>query len=1129
MGNDDSEYSALIRQVMHSRRTIAGFKVTMNTLTDVAVARLPAEVLALIFVHYAAMSQDYLRLPRRYERTEFYQNILSLTRVCHRWREVMLNTSSLWACIPISGKTEKEVLLQEFARRSRRAPLELYATVSSERGAAAFRSFFHEFHRLDILRLEVDPDELHTLKDCFPCSAPRLRSLHCYMDLYHRPQAAHTIPFFFSSCTVSMLEELEIGGFHFDWKRMVLPPNLVHLVVTGPKFTCSWTFAEIANALAHLRVLRYLDLDGVSPWHLDPDYMLSNPPSPIDLPSLQFLALHSYALPCAYMLEHFTLPPNTRIKLSECRSAREDTISLLVCPYLKKLGARIVEDGQDPIDMFQFDKYQMRFWKRDPQAPSTSKLTRPHFTTDVAGIDGGHGEMDSALSLRMLCAHFPLRAVTTFKLDLGTFNLEQTADWQLVMKLLQNVQVLELNISYSDSPQLTLPPFLTMSSGSNGENTCVFPVLTYLHLNGLRTRVYTSMMEQKDKFNIQDLREALMYRTQHGCVGLENISLKDCSGASQADVDVLKEVATVVHWDEGDKSRRTSYATLSSSKSGDGNANAHVSTPDPNRNTLQEQVVQQVYAIAALKVRINEVSSHAPVGRLPESILIMIFHHYIELKTDTSSYPFRTFLQSGWPCQVLAVCHRWREVAMKTPRLWSTIYVGPRSKLLRLNTFLSLSKQESLRVHASLRECNEGQIQLLQSVLQELHRISEFHLSNAYNDLCSTLVFRCQAPAQAPALQRLHLDLNTFPLLCNSSEEPTDTSITSLVNLPSLETLIVIARSLTWSKITLTTSLTSLSVRGVDTDKVRSLSSIVCVLRGLPSLRHLSLEGCFPPSHVSGGPSPADSVPLYQLQRLRLAGPLSTCAYLLSSLSISSSTRLLLEPEADYPNLSEITSILIPPILASLRLDASTHFQELQISSNTIELFQNVRDGGPLHSFTEFDADIFIRLPRARQWNTSFIESFPIQDVTTLTVSYLSSTLSNSRSLFKQLDKLTTLRFTASSEDVGLSSVINILSTQMDDPNVQSQDSQRHVAMPLLKHIFLDRVIFPAGNMWGQSNRGDRIMGLRRTLEFREQLGSPVETLSVRRCLHVGEDDVASLKSVVSVEWDGLSRDRTYW
>lgn len=93
-------------QIIQQLRVLAGLRVRFNALTPIN-ARLPPEILSQIFVWCAAGTKR--NHPRR---------LLSITWVCHYWREPALSTHAFWVNLLVAERFVRYAMLRSSLERA---------------------------------------------------------------------------------------------------------------------------------------------------------------------------------------------------------------------------------------------------------------------------------------------------------------------------------------------------------------------------------------------------------------------------------------------------------------------------------------------------------------------------------------------------------------------------------------------------------------------------------------------------------------------------------------------------------------------------------------------------------------------------------------------------------------------------------------------------------------------------------------------------------------------------------------------------------------------------------------------------------------------------------------------------
>ncbi|KAK7433651.1 hypothetical protein VKT23_020657 [Stygiomarasmius scandens] len=151
----------------------------------------------------------------------------------------------------------------------------------------------------------------------------------------------------------------------------------------------------------------------------------------------------------------------------------------------------------------------------------------------------------------------------------------------------------------------------------------------------------------------------------------------------------------------------------------------------------------------------------APIRRLPTEVLSLIF---INLCDDESGDIIlghaRYKCRRSYPFDITSVCHRWREVAIATPQIWSHIcldwslgyYVNLGYLLYPLQMALERSKGSPLSLYVDMRCNEEYENPLLELLATQSHRWVEIRF--LYLD-AHILPDSLDSDSTFPALQRL--------------------------------------------------------------------------------------------------------------------------------------------------------------------------------------------------------------------------------------------------------------------------------------------------------------------------------------------------------------------------------------
>ncbi|KAH8077496.1 hypothetical protein BXZ70DRAFT_962559 [Cristinia sonorae] len=242
----------------------------------------------------------------------------------------------------------------------------------------------------------------------------------------------------------------------------------------------------------------------------------------------------------------------------------------------------------------------------------------------------------------------------------------------------------------------------------------------------------------------------------------------------------------------------------------------------------------------------------ATVWDLPPEILARIFTSYHDESLDPSTLPNNL----PRPClRVTWVCRYWRNVALATPAIWSTIQIFQRTQADTVRAFLERSAQAALNIQIDshqLTHCGDA----VRYVLPSLVRARCLSIDLSPQEL-ESLVCSDQLPSSAPLLEIFRFAAQEDQYEAGARLAPSFAFHNCAV--PNLRQLILSTPAeVLWSDGTLPQSLQSLTVTcTVQRDQV---SHIVRLISALPLLTFLELSfrsiGPYTLSPTSGNPTP---------------------------------------------------------------------------------------------------------------------------------------------------------------------------------------------------------------------------------------------------------------------------------
>ncbi|PIL22967.1 hypothetical protein GSI_15664 [Ganoderma sinense ZZ0214-1] len=264
--------------------------------------------------------------------------------------------------------------------------------------------------------------------------------------------------------------------------------------------------------------------------------------------------------------------------------------------------------------------------------------------------------------------------------------------------------------------------------------------------------------------------------------------------------------------------------------------------------------------------RLSSVNNMSPIHALPVELLTRIF----QLGVDSESIPDdRDHSALTFEVSISHVCRHWRQVALHTPLLWTTVHFRTKAHMFRGNVYLARNARLPIDIYVDT--CSEDAnahrkdllfrdefIPVFNIVLPHIDRWRELHLKVADLD-CKLSARRVLSTCgSAPALRTLQLwhvqNWQTPERLFTAIGPPP--VVVFAGELPALKHIVLQGVNLPWMSSPFLRNLTSIEY-ALHSDDVRMPFHLWRkMLASSPSLERLSLHYSGPRARTSGAPTP---------------------------------------------------------------------------------------------------------------------------------------------------------------------------------------------------------------------------------------------------------------------------------
>ncbi|KAL1747601.1 hypothetical protein HDZ31DRAFT_61078 [Schizophyllum fasciatum] len=533
------------------------------------------------------------------------------------------------------------------------------------------------------------------------------------------------------------------------------------------------------------------------------------------------------------------------------------------------------------------------------------------------------------------------------------------------------------------------------------------------------------------------------------------------------------------------------------------------------RRALDDEIEEHEQAIRTLKSRRNNL---ALIARLPPEVLCSIFI----LISRQGQSEYSNGISLDWT-KVSHVCRYWRDCALECPRLWSAPSFQPSQKWgLEM---LHRSKMAPLSIRTDTSYMTPKAVDAVNSALQQIHRISELHITavpSSLQRLCAPL------NTAAPLLESLLISANP-----RSSYYVTDEGFALADDFlagetPRLRRLELIRTRINWNSGMLC-DLTSLKIIKIPLVGRPTIPMMLDILDKMPNLRMLWLEDFLHTADMDGDAAPPSTpdprtVSLSKLRTLHLHANTSQCAAFLQALKMPASIAFDLVVRGTHKTGRDFSPIF--PLFKRLGTDSKRAIRSLIIERSSVHSIMlrahtNAANtaGHPIFKL-ELSWQQFMPSTGAVVMH-DVLRALPLRDLRAVQMRRVELVDADKWvGALSSSPKLRSIRVVG--DDHTTRELINALG------QVRPGDA-RKVWLPSLRSLTIEEFSFRvecdiADDEYYEAEDEDAMQEqLLDCLMWRQECRAPVTELKLLDCRYIDYDAVARLDEVVvEVDWDGL-------
>ncbi|KAF8189691.1 hypothetical protein BJ912DRAFT_1042110 [Pholiota molesta] len=480
---------------------------------------------------------------------------INLTYVCRYWRNIALNSPSLWAYLPIGNLK----WVQEMLERSKDSGLVIRSDKPHDHSDSKKSGLWlalQQVHRIRELSIrDISTTTWQTLQtNILGKPAPRLEHFCLLAKSHYREEKLFVTKDIL--CITNRLRHLELSNCGFTWDFYLLR-SLTHLTLHEVLRDFMPVGTRFVDILASMLELESLDLYKSLP--LEKERQSSWASEDVHFARLRTLHIHDSKIPeLEALFRSITFPPTTvvRIVCHDTNSNHEPDFSGIISGLARSYSNANLLMFQNLILRQSIGRYNHQGIRLKLFSEALKHFEMIRHVDATAHLDlafySDHEQTDVIIAKvlsDLFASRIPVNDITQvfFAEDI------EGLTFKTIAKTFGKLPRVHSVLAASDAARSVLDAMTyrshfsdTAGSSRNSGRSLSFPCLSFFYLYDIT--FMEDHVAEDPALSTEILRRSLAYRCKHG-TGLDKLTLLACFGVFEEDIWLLEKIVTNVIWD----------------------------------------------------------------------------------------------------------------------------------------------------------------------------------------------------------------------------------------------------------------------------------------------------------------------------------------------------------------------------------------------------------------------------------------------------------------------------------------------------------------------------------------------------------------------------------------------------